>query len=64
MHCKIREYQGDPPAIHAVRNPAMFPLTAALNAISEMSPLLSGATADRAPTYVPIADMLPKPQQA
>ena len=42
----------------------MLPLTAALNAISEMSPLRSGATADSAPTYVPTADILPNPQHA
>ena len=50
--------------MQAVRKPAMLPLTAALNAISEISPLLSGATAESAPTYVPTAEMLPNPQHA
>ena len=52
------------PAIQAVKNPAMFPLKRALSATWEMSVFLLGATVVRAPMYIPMAAMLPNPQQA
>ena len=50
--------------MHAVRNPATFPLTQALSATVQMSLRRSGATEIIAPMYTPIAAILPKPQHA